>query len=343
MQITRSNYESYFIDYLDGHLSHTEVEFLFQFLENNPDLASEIEGLNTVVLEPSLQQFSFKEGLKKTKQKQPEDIDRFDYLCIAELEEELTDSEQNELETISKTDATYQRTRSMYKKLILRPDSNLVFERKSNLFRIGVFNLSPRALRNITSLAAGLGLLIGVFSLFTNLPMSDNLQLAIDEKRVESEVPNFSIEKESNEDKIPVLEELKTNIINDVRPNRKAQTEIVQENQETTIEEERDKFDVEPITPIDIITFNVDLIAEGLSPIELSFYEQGIFLKEVNQTKTSRTIGVFELAQLGINRLASATGGNIRLDADKNEEGMIKKIHFETNLFALSVPVNRKQ
>ena len=48
MNIGRDNYESYFMDYLDGKLDTVQVEVLMSFLEFNPDLKQELEGLENV-------------------------------------------------------------------------------------------------------------------------------------------------------------------------------------------------------------------------------------------------------------------------------------------------------
>ena len=47
MNITRNNYESYFIDYLDGNLSPVKLRELNAFLLLNPDLAEQLEELPT--------------------------------------------------------------------------------------------------------------------------------------------------------------------------------------------------------------------------------------------------------------------------------------------------------
>ena len=46
MQIDRSNYEIWFIDWLDGNLNSLQVEQLKLFLDQNPDLREELDDLN---------------------------------------------------------------------------------------------------------------------------------------------------------------------------------------------------------------------------------------------------------------------------------------------------------
>jgi hypothetical protein len=58
---------------------------------------------------------------------------------------------------------------------------------------------------------------------------------------------------------------------------------------------------------------------------------------------TNKTFGLFELAQLGITRVANATGAKVSLKGEKDATGVLKRVQVETGLFALSVPVNRKE
>ena len=50
MQIDRSNYEIWFIDWLDGNLNSLQVEQLKLFLDQNPDLREELNDLTTMNL-----------------------------------------------------------------------------------------------------------------------------------------------------------------------------------------------------------------------------------------------------------------------------------------------------
>ena len=61
------------------------------------------------------------------------------------------------------------------------------------------------------------------------------------------------------------------------------------------------------------------------------------------QQGTSKTFGLFELAQLGINRLAKVTGRTINLEGVRDETGKIKRIEFTSELFALSAPAKHRK
>jgi len=86
--INRDNYETWIIDFLDGKLTTEQVGQLVLFLEMNPDIAEEFDGLDEVKLEDSNPAFSGKESLLKESMDLPmEDVDM---LLAKKLEGDLS-------------------------------------------------------------------------------------------------------------------------------------------------------------------------------------------------------------------------------------------------------------
>lgn len=56
-ELHRDNYEEWFIDHLDGQLTEQEELLLQEFLLANPELAQELEGMDSVVLTPVAESF----------------------------------------------------------------------------------------------------------------------------------------------------------------------------------------------------------------------------------------------------------------------------------------------
>lgn len=78
MTINRNNYEPFVIDYLDGALSPEMTAELLLFLELNPDIASEVEGLqNEPIPSEDFMLFDKKDSLRK-----PENAERADELMF---------------------------------------------------------------------------------------------------------------------------------------------------------------------------------------------------------------------------------------------------------------------
>ena len=101
MQIDRSNYEIWFIDWLDGNLNRMQVDQLKLFLSENPDLREEFNDLTPVNIVPYDISFPYKNQLKKSASDIP--ISQFEYLCVAFLENDLSVSQQTELKEIIDT------------------------------------------------------------------------------------------------------------------------------------------------------------------------------------------------------------------------------------------------
>jgi hypothetical protein len=96
MHIDRSNYELWFIEYLDGNLDAVSEKEFSAFLLDNPDLAEELEGTEQARLDAPLTSFEKKETILKEKAEAVCE-DRGDYLLIKQMEEGLTDEEEREL------------------------------------------------------------------------------------------------------------------------------------------------------------------------------------------------------------------------------------------------------
>jgi hypothetical protein len=132
MQIDRSNYEIWLIDWLDGNLNDLQAENLRLFLEENPDLKEEFEELTTVRLNSSVKSFQHKEQLKKTTANISES--QFEYLCAAYLENDLPDGQKRELLEIIGHNQERKRSFELIQKTRLLPAS-VNYKQKNRLIR----------------------------------------------------------------------------------------------------------------------------------------------------------------------------------------------------------------
>jgi hypothetical protein len=119
MQIDRSNYEIWIIDWLDGNLNSLQVEQLMLFLDQNPDLKEEFNDIPKVRIAPSSISYPNKEHLKKS----PSDIlqSQFEYLCTAYLENDLSVRQETELKELVKTSPDRKKTFDQLQKTKLVP------------------------------------------------------------------------------------------------------------------------------------------------------------------------------------------------------------------------------
>lgn len=351
MLITRDNYEVYFIDYIDGNLKPDEVEVLMLFLEQNPDLAAELDGLHDIVLETSQVQFEHKSTLKKNLFERNGIANEFDYLCIAEMENDISVGEKKKLDSIIAENPSLESQKSVYAKAKLIPDETTVFTHKASLRRAPVFHIRQSNLRNAMGVAAGMALLFGLFTVFTNLDNTVNEMVASTEpitKEIEKEISGHQVAS-------VVGKETVQNNSNQLATTGKVFTSTpdVEDNQElfkeeTTLDE---SVDIQEIRRIEIKPLELrkeqNLLAsapriEPVLPTITAETEQLADNTKPQPQGSSRTLGLFDIVQLGVEKFSNATGSSMQLSAEKDPNGKLTKIRFDSNLFALSTPVRKK-
>lgn len=139
MEITRHNYEEYFVLYIDNELNATERAAVEQFVNENPDLKSELEMFRDSVLPAGdVVAFADKSLLYKT-----ESFSQHDLITIENCEEyfvlyadnELTNEENALVEQFVYKNPLQQENFELIQKIKYQPEKNIVFPDKSLLYR----------------------------------------------------------------------------------------------------------------------------------------------------------------------------------------------------------------
>jgi hypothetical protein len=129
-RIYRNNYESFFIDYLDGSLPIEEIDLLLDFLNENPDLAEELKELEKIILQPpNLSNFNY-QHLKKT------DLDLaevFEETCIRAIENELSSNELRDFQEYLKQNEERQKMFELFQSTLSEPDPFIIYDQKNRL------------------------------------------------------------------------------------------------------------------------------------------------------------------------------------------------------------------
>jgi hypothetical protein len=142
-KINSNNYEEYLIDYLDGSLNPKLEAELLSFLEQHPDIESEIEGLNMIRLETENLVYDFKEGLKKSIRETGEiTIDNFENFAIAFYEDDLSPREQEQLQNFIKDHPALEADFQMISALKLSTD-DVAFQMKEQLHQFASTTNEP--------------------------------------------------------------------------------------------------------------------------------------------------------------------------------------------------------
>lgn len=137
IDIKRSNYETFVIDYLDGKLGAVEVEHFMSFLEDNPDIKEELVGIKETTLETENITFNQKSELKKKELIVTDGIDENNYenYFIGYYENELTPTHNSSLKKFLEKNPELNVEFKIHGQIKLVPDYNVVFANKSQLKR----------------------------------------------------------------------------------------------------------------------------------------------------------------------------------------------------------------
>lgn len=128
MNINRSNYEMYIIDYLDGKLDAVAVSELLLFIEQYPEIKKEFNAISG-----SLNAIPEFEILDKTFLKKPVYQERkaeFESLLIAKLEGDLNKDQLNEVEKLLVVYPEMNRDNKLFAQTISIAENTIVFEDK---------------------------------------------------------------------------------------------------------------------------------------------------------------------------------------------------------------------
>ncbi|MBL0049047.1 MAG: DegV family protein [Bacteroidetes bacterium] len=160
MKLSRANYETFLVDYLDGKLTPLEVANLLLFLEQNPDIKEEFEGVELSALTVvSSDLFPNKEALKKKPPVTLINENNASNFLVRKIENDLSQSEIAELDAFLAQNISFRKELGLFEKTILKPDLFLQFSDRDSLKKRG--RIIPLFYR-ISSIAALLLLLVAI-------------------------------------------------------------------------------------------------------------------------------------------------------------------------------------
>mgnify|MGYP006277726533 CR=1 FL=1 len=141
MNISKNNYEQFFIDYFDGRLSKQAEGELMRFLEQHPELKAEFDAFDpALIIEPDASViFPGKAGLKKKAEDQNHPLfntitsDNYKWWFISYAEGDLSDNERRKTERFVKSYPSYAREFEIYKALKLKPENTIHYPNKDSL------------------------------------------------------------------------------------------------------------------------------------------------------------------------------------------------------------------
>lgn len=197
--LTRSNYETWFIDYSDGALTESQKAELLEFLEMNPDLKAEFELFASVQLEPEVISYPDKASLKKG------DInaESFKTWLVSYFENDLSPDERKMFEEYLHNHPELEKELELIRKTRLIPDYTIIFGDKKSLKKEAKVVSFNRPLYRAISIAASVVILLVAFILL-NKHSSDQKEVADHRNTVPSteqkaESPSTSTENSNSQ------------------------------------------------------------------------------------------------------------------------------------------------
>ena len=132
MKISRDNYESFFIDYMDNNLEEHLVNDFYVFLCNNPDLKVELEMIMDRTLEPENILFRNKSKLYKDKY----DLEsEFENAAVALIEGDISGKQKSGFKNYLSRHPNKQMDIELFERTKIYPDNNLIYRKKNKLYK----------------------------------------------------------------------------------------------------------------------------------------------------------------------------------------------------------------
>ncbi|BAX80138.1 hypothetical protein [Labilibaculum antarcticum] len=338
-EITRHNYEEFFLDYLEGTLSSLQGIVLEDFLTKNPDLKAELEEMECPVLSKdtiladseSLKEIPFRES--------------FDDFCIARLEGDLLVGDESAFDAFLDKNESFKKESEVYNKTILLADTNLVFRDKNKL---------KRSSRKVAfwwyfSRVGVAALIILVFSLWSIL-----YQFKGDysnEEKITAKVETVITErKEIPEGSLPVGVLIKPEqkvVQTEAKTSLKdGQKEIIDTPVNEAKIQDLDEV-VERITPLDISlstefvaiansanpAMEIDIPKDKKTEVNLQnngLAQLGMSWKSSIPEKKAQTSVLFAIAKYGVDKLSEIAGKDVQFEQKYDSKTEKTRLDFNT-------------
>ena len=133
MMINRHNYEEFFLLYADDELNHQQRVAVELFVQQNPDMAAELEMLQQMKLQPENIVFHDKSLLYKTTDVEI-NINNYEEFFFLYIDRELDETAKGKVEKFVLQHPQLQEEFTLLKQTVLQPEA-VMFADKSSLYR----------------------------------------------------------------------------------------------------------------------------------------------------------------------------------------------------------------
>lgn len=346
MKITRENYESFFLDYLEGNLKENQIDEFLDFLEQNADLKKELHQFENLNLPEEQILFSEKKKLYKSASEQKIMLEN---KFVAYLEGDLENEDRLAFEAYLARRPELQKEYNLFTKTRLVPESGIRFSHKQKLYRKSGYTI---VMNWVARAAAVIVLIWGINSLyqtrFQPQPQTSNQEFAKLTLKAVTPVEKTETEKKSLEanvqEKLKPIKPAKPKSIPD-QPKDK----LVEKQQINSVHSSRDLIAIAAISPkmaqLNLELFENHLAVSGsVHVLKNNDHRNVMTIEEFLASKAKKAgneglLSVERIARVGLG-VASELSGR-RIDY-KETNGKITSIDFESKLLAFSIPLKKR-
>ena len=343
MKITRENYETFFLDYLEGNLDEQLMDDFIDFLQQNADLKKELELFESITIPDISLEFPGKEKLYR------HSLDHtpiFEKWAVASMEGDLNETEKQEFELYIENHPEKKKEFELFEKTRLIPDLSVTFSKKDLLYRKAI--LRPLLMWSVR-VAAVLLVAIALWNLWPEdgpetimqPQISQVEQIPGDSGTVVAE-PQEGVEDqlyaaETSQKSLPAIESVQLPS-KDIYPETNAQTEtdLLKASQELNfLPVKKAHIETAPISTA--LAVNATFAAtEPSSPIETEEY----ISDKIRQKIGLEGFTFARLVRSGLDLASNIT--DEKLSYATNTDGDIVALSLDTRLIGLRIPVGKK-
>lgn len=376
-KINIQNYEEFFIDYLDGNLSDDELMALEDFLLQHPRLREELEGMENAFIKPEEINYNEKENLKQIDLSLPVSNENFDFFCIADAEGDLNEEQKSAFADYLNNHPAKNKDYIAFVNARLDKTEKIEYPGKEGLKK-SVFIIYRREIITAAAIAAGIALLLSVYTFFINENPEIDTIASYEEENVETaKTDTTSSQKPAKETK-----DVKSDPIKDLpgkakKAVKKAATNITIKTSIPIASLEAANFDtakikLEEFDRSEIINNAVidPQLLSNLSPVNtvkndlikiktpyklnqpdpvpdqseyLTLQEFAVQkLSDIIFREDKKELNAINVASRGIDKINELAGTNMELEASAREGSEKKVLNFNSGLISFSTPINRE-
>jgi hypothetical protein len=243
MIITRHNYEKFFLMYVDDELTAAERVAVDLFVQQNPDLAAELEMLQQTKLTAD-DELHFADKKMLLQNVDDIGIDNYEEQFLLYIDKELDEKKRNDVEKFVLQHPQFQDEFTLLKQTVLEPEA-IIFEDKNSLFRKEERRVVPMFIR-FAAAAAVIGVAAVVWWLQTNKTITPVIANTVDSvKNNTASVPEEktthgknTIEQQASDVAVTITEEKKEQEVAVAKPKVEKKEKEIQPVRQTQINTE---------------------------------------------------------------------------------------------------------